>query len=139
MNTSAGPAAHKISPSHLGRDAYVYIRQSTQTQVMMNTESLARQYELVERAGQLGWHTAQVVTIDADLGRSGHARTGGRGSRSWSPMSAWGRSGSSWGSRCRATGTGLRWTKTRVASQRFRLGIPPANPIPEMSLPTARM
>lgn len=77
MNTSAGPAAHKISPSHLGRDAYVYIRQSTQTQVMMNTESLARQYELVERAGQLGWHTAQVVTIDADLGRSG-ARSDGR-------------------------------------------------------------
>ena len=71
MNTSSGPAAHKISPSHLGRDAYVYIRQSTQTQVMMNTESLARQYELAGRAGHLGWHTAQIVTIDADLGQSG--------------------------------------------------------------------
>ena len=43
----------------------------------MNTESLARQYELAGRAGQLGWRTAQVVTIDADLGQSG-ARSDGR-------------------------------------------------------------
>ena len=78
MNTSSGPAAHKISPSHLGRDAYVYIRQSTQTQVMMNTESLARQYELAGRAGHLGWHTAQIVTIDADLGQSGARSDSGR-------------------------------------------------------------
>jgi Resolvase, N terminal domain len=77
VNTSSGPAAHKISPSHLGRDAYVYIRQSTRTQVMMNTESLARQYELAGRAGHLGWHTARIVTIDADLGQSG-ARSDGR-------------------------------------------------------------
>ncbi len=77
MNASSDPGGQKISPSHLGRDAYVYIRQSTQAQVMMNTESLARQYELAERAGRLGWHTAQIVTIDADLGRSG-ARSDGR-------------------------------------------------------------
>ena len=30
----------------------------------------------------------------------------------------------------RTTGTGLRWTKTRVASQRFRLGIPAYKPSP---------
>ena len=30
----------------------------------------------------------------------------------------------------RTTGTGLRWTKTRVASQRFRLGIPAFKPDP---------
>jgi DNA invertase Pin-like site-specific DNA recombinase len=77
VNAPGGPAAQKISPSHLGRDAYVYIRQSTQAQVMMNTESLARQYELAGRAEQLGWHTAQIVTIDADLGQSG-ARSDGR-------------------------------------------------------------
>jgi DNA invertase Pin-like site-specific DNA recombinase len=77
VNASSGPAAQKITPSHLGRDAYVYIRQSTQAQVTVNTESLARQYELAERAGQLGWHADQVVTIDADLGRSG-ARSDGR-------------------------------------------------------------
>jgi DNA invertase Pin-like site-specific DNA recombinase len=77
VSTSSGLAVQKISASHLERDAYVYIRQSTQTQVMMNTESLARQYELAGRAGQLGWRTAQVVTIDADLGQSG-ARSDGR-------------------------------------------------------------
>ena len=77
MNAPGGPAAQKISASHLGRDAYVYVRQSTQAQVTMNTESLARQYELAERAGHLGWHAAQVVTIDADLGQSG-ARSDGR-------------------------------------------------------------
>jgi len=77
VNTPGGPAAQKISASHLGRDAYVYIRQSTQAQVAVNTESLARQYELAGRARQLGWHAAQVVTIDADLGQSG-ARADGR-------------------------------------------------------------
>ena len=25
MNTPGGPAAQKISPSHLGRDAYIYL------------------------------------------------------------------------------------------------------------------
>ena len=44
---------------------------------MMNTESLARQYELAGRAEYLGWHTAQIVTIDADLGQSA-ARSDGR-------------------------------------------------------------
>jgi DNA invertase Pin-like site-specific DNA recombinase len=77
VSTSSGLAVQKISASHLERDAYVYIRQSTQTQVMMNTESLARQYELAGRAGHLGWRTAQIVTIDADLGQSG-ARSDGR-------------------------------------------------------------
>jgi len=77
VNAPGGPAAQKISPSHLGRDAYVYVRQSTQAQVTVNTESLARQYELAGRAEHLGWHAAQVVTIDADLGKSG-ARSDGR-------------------------------------------------------------
>jgi DNA invertase Pin-like site-specific DNA recombinase len=67
----------KITASHLGRDAYVYVRQSTPTQVQIHTESLARQYELRERAIGLGWPAHQVVVIDADLGRSG-ARTDGR-------------------------------------------------------------
>ena len=42
-----------------------------------HTESLARQYELRERAVMLGWPAHQVVVIDADLGRSG-AQTAGR-------------------------------------------------------------
>lgn len=67
----------KISTSHRSRDAYVYVRQSTPSQVIHHTESLARQYELRERAVALGWPAHQVVVIDADLGRSG-ARTDGR-------------------------------------------------------------
>jgi DNA invertase Pin-like site-specific DNA recombinase len=72
----------KVSPSHLRRDAYVYVRQSTITQVREHTESLERQYELVERAATLGWLAHQVVVIDEDLGRSGadaSAREGFKG------------------------------------------------------------
>ena len=69
----------KVTASHRGRDACVYVRQSTPTQVVQHAESLARQYELRERAVALGWAAHQVVVIDADLGRSGadaSARTG---------------------------------------------------------------
>jgi hypothetical protein len=45
----------KVRPAHLRREAWVYVRQSTMTQVRENTESLNRQYELVDRARQLGW------------------------------------------------------------------------------------
>ena len=92
----------KITVSHRSRDAYVYVRQSTPSQMVQHTESLARQYELRERAVGLGWPAHQVVVIDADLGRSG-AQTEGRGSGSgsWSPTSGWARSGSCWASRCR--------------------------------------
>jgi DNA invertase Pin-like site-specific DNA recombinase len=72
----------KITPVHLRRDAYVYVRQSTITQVREHTESLQRQYELVERAAALGWLAHQVVVIDEDLGRSGadaSAREGFKG------------------------------------------------------------
>ncbi len=45
----------KLRPTHLGRDAYVYVRQSTLSQVREHTESLERQYELADRAMTLGW------------------------------------------------------------------------------------
>jgi DNA invertase Pin-like site-specific DNA recombinase len=77
MAPSLRVSSDKITASHLGRDAYVYVRQSTPTQVQVHTESLQRQYELRERARGLGWPVHQVVVIDADLGRSG-ARTEGR-------------------------------------------------------------
>lgn len=69
----------KITPTHLARDAYVYVRQSTPTQVLKNTESLQRQYELRERAEALGWHPRQIVIVDADLGRSGAQAAGREG------------------------------------------------------------
>ena len=61
----------KITTAHLRRNAYVYVRQSTPTQVLEHTESLQRQYELAERAHALGWACQQVIVIDSDLGRSG--------------------------------------------------------------------
>jgi DNA invertase Pin-like site-specific DNA recombinase len=63
----------KITPDHLGRSAFVYIRQSTTDQVLNNHESRRRQYGLAERARQLGWQ--DVVVIDDDLGRSGSGVT----------------------------------------------------------------
>src|SRR4030081_3491029 len=59
----------KIPADHLGRGAFVYIRQSTGDQLLHNPESRRRQYGLADRARQLGWTTVEV--IDDDLGRSG--------------------------------------------------------------------
>ena len=69
----------KIRPSHLQRNAFVYIRQSSPSQVEHNRESTARQYALVERARQLGWAQDQVIAIDEDLGLSGASLAGRSG------------------------------------------------------------
>jgi DNA invertase Pin-like site-specific DNA recombinase/predicted DNA-binding protein (UPF0251 family) len=61
----------KITFSQLSRNAYIYIRQSTASQVENNRESTARQYALEKRAIQLGWPPQQVVIIDEDLAQSG--------------------------------------------------------------------
>jgi hypothetical protein len=44
----------KIQDTHLRRWAYIYIRQSSASQVLLNRESTQRQYQLSERALQLG-------------------------------------------------------------------------------------
>jgi hypothetical protein len=54
----------KITPEHLTRAAYVYVRQSSGHQVRHHRESLLRQYALAERATPLG--VANVVVIDDD-------------------------------------------------------------------------
>ncbi len=59
----------KITPDHLARSAYVYVRQSTPDQLAKNPESRRRQYGLATRARALGWEN--VIVIDDDLGRSG--------------------------------------------------------------------
>jgi len=61
----------KIKPTHLQRAAYIYLRQSTPSQVLHNRESTDRQYKLVDRALQLGWPKHQIIVIDEDLARSG--------------------------------------------------------------------
>lgn len=69
----------KVTSEHLARSCLVYVRQSTLAQTQANTESLERQYELVERAGRLGWSGEQVRLIDADLGQSGADSTAREG------------------------------------------------------------
>src|SRR5271170_598288 len=61
----------KISASHLDRDAYLYVRQSTLRQVVEHGESTQRQYALRDRAIAAGWSTERVRVIDCDLGKSG--------------------------------------------------------------------
>jgi DNA invertase Pin-like site-specific DNA recombinase len=62
---------HKIAATHLQRQAYLYVRQSTLRQVLENTESTKRQYALRERAVALGWPVDRIIVIDSDLGQSG--------------------------------------------------------------------
>ncbi len=66
MNTN-----EKINMTHLQRQAFVYVRQSTATQVERNRESTDRQYKLKDRAINLGWPEPQVKIIDEDLAQSG--------------------------------------------------------------------
>ena len=54
--------------SVVGRRAIVYVRQSTLIQVEENLESQRRQYELADRAREIGFR--EVVVIDDDLGIS---------------------------------------------------------------------
>lgn len=61
----------KVQASHLKRNAYLYVRQSTLRQVFENTESTKRQYGLRQRAVALGWAEERVIVIDTDLGQSG--------------------------------------------------------------------
>lgn len=65
----------KITVSHLQRNAYLYIRQSTMKQVLENTESTKRQYELRQKGIALGWPIEQVIIIDTDQGQSGSKAT----------------------------------------------------------------
>lgn len=75
MDTSV-PSHRKVRTDHLQRAAYLYVRQSSMRQVLENTESTKRQYQLRERALSLGWISEQVRVIDCDQGRSGASDAG---------------------------------------------------------------
>lgn len=79
--TSLAPlsASSKITPAHLQRLAFIYVRQSSPKQVAQNKESQQYQYQLRQRAIELGWAAERVRVIDSDLGRSGSeaSRRGG--------------------------------------------------------------
>ncbi|HUP22452.1 MAG TPA: recombinase family protein [Thermoanaerobaculia bacterium] len=61
----------KVTSRHLARRAYLYVRQSTLRQVVEHEEGRLRQYQLRERARQLGWPEHHIQVIDCDLGQSG--------------------------------------------------------------------
>ena len=61
---------NKITAEHLKRQAFVYVRQSTASQVIEHRESQRLQYRLVDRAKQLGWSEERIIVIDSDLGTS---------------------------------------------------------------------
>ena len=67
----SGDDIAKVTPARLRRDAYLYIRQSTLHQVINNTESTGRQYDLKSRAVALGWPEDKIHVIDIDQGHSG--------------------------------------------------------------------
>jgi DNA invertase Pin-like site-specific DNA recombinase len=60
----------KVTADHLRRDAFIYLRQSTQRQVIENVESTQRQYALRDRAIALGWPREHIHIVDTDLGQS---------------------------------------------------------------------
>jgi DNA invertase Pin-like site-specific DNA recombinase len=64
-------AASKVTAAHLSRQALLYVRQSSLKQVIRNTESAVRQYDLRGRATALGWAAGQITVIDIDQGQSG--------------------------------------------------------------------
>lgn len=65
----------KVQATHLKRNAYLYVRQSTLKQVLNNQESTKRQYDLREKALGLGWALNNIIVIDDDLGKSGAQST----------------------------------------------------------------
>jgi hypothetical protein len=69
--TTDPQAATKVTADHLRRNAYLYVRQSTLRQVLHNTASTQRQYDLRGRAIALGWTAEQLIVIDTDQGQSG--------------------------------------------------------------------
>jgi len=64
-------AASKVTAAHLSRTALLYVRQSSLKQVIHNTESAIRQYDLRRKATALGWAADQITVIDIDQGHSG--------------------------------------------------------------------
>ena len=64
-------AASKVTAAHLSRTALLYVRQSSLKQVIHNTESAIRQYDLRGKAIALGSAASQITVIDIDQGHCG--------------------------------------------------------------------
>src|SRR5260370_29617939 len=65
----------KITEQHRNRPAYIYVRQSTNAQVLHHQESTARQNALRTMALDMGWSESAIRTLDRDLGMTGTEMT----------------------------------------------------------------
>jgi DNA invertase Pin-like site-specific DNA recombinase len=65
-----------VQAQHLGRQAVIYIRQSTPHQVLTNTESRRMQHAMKEHAVHLGWHEPQIRVVETDTGVSATSTAG---------------------------------------------------------------
>lgn len=65
-----------ILPWHLERIAFVYLRQSSPSQVRRNTESAARQRRMKKHVVALGWPDRQINVLGGDTGNSGSSQHG---------------------------------------------------------------
>jgi DNA invertase Pin-like site-specific DNA recombinase len=61
----------KITEQHRSRPAYIYVRRSTNAQVLHHQESTERPYALRTMALELGWSESAIRTLDRDLGMTG--------------------------------------------------------------------
>jgi hypothetical protein len=86
-------APYKVQPRHRDRLAIVYVRQSTPQQVVEHRESAALQYQLRQRAVELGWPASSSSTTTRAVAAS-PSRAGPASSACW-PRSASTTSGSS--------------------------------------------
>ena len=65
-----------ILPWHLERIAFVYLRQSSPSQVRKNVESAARQRRMREHVAAFGWPENQIILLGGDTGNSGSSQHG---------------------------------------------------------------
>ena len=73
-------SSEPIPAAVLNRKAVVYVRQSTQSQVMTNLESQRRQYDLVELARQRGFVDVEIID---ENGSAARVRPPGRMALRW--------------------------------------------------------
>ncbi len=79
MSHTVCSGAGKVLPEHLELQACLYVRQSSLRQVLENTESGRRQYDLRRQATALGWPAERIHVIDEDQGKSGAGSAGRSG------------------------------------------------------------
>jgi DNA invertase Pin-like site-specific DNA recombinase len=71
MLTTSPLVDERVTTAHRAKLAYIYVCQSSVSQVRHHQESTQLQYRLVERAAGLGWPGERIQVIDEDLGKSG--------------------------------------------------------------------